>query len=85
MGDKDSLASAPARRPIGRVRYAGDYYKVMFVRGEIYDLLAIEGAPFGEGYRVWSPYFEDDGVFPKSEFEVVELYERAAPREPCDT
>lgn len=57
--------------PIGKVRYVGDYHKAMFEQGEVYDLLAIESAPFGEEYRVYSPNFDDDGVFPKSEFEVV--------------
>ena len=50
------------------------YYKVMFEHGSTYDLLSIENGPFGEGYRVYSPVFEDDGLFPKSEFEVVELF-----------
>lgn len=57
---------------IGKVRYVGDYYKVMFEKGEVYDLLSMESGPFGEGYRVYSPNVEDDGVFPKSEFELVE-------------
>lgn len=55
-----------------KVRYIGDYYKVMFQKGELYDLLGVESAPFGEGYRVYSSEIDDDGVFPKSEFEVVE-------------
>ena len=54
-----------------KVRYIGDYYKVMFEKGELYDLIGVEDAPFGEGYRVYSPNFDDDGVFPKSEFELV--------------
>lgn len=60
--------------PIGKVKYVGTYYKVMFEQGSTYDLLSIENGPFGEGYRVYSPMFEDDGLFPKSEFEVVELF-----------
>ena len=61
-------------KPITRkkVRYIGDYYKVMFEKNEEYDLLGIEQAPFGEGYKVYSPAFEDYGVFPKTEFEIVD-------------
>lgn len=55
-----------------KVRYVGDYYKVMFEKGKTYDLLGIETAPFGKAYRVYSPAFEDDGLFPLSEFEIVE-------------
>lgn len=55
-----------------KVRYIGDYYKVLFEKGKTYDLLGIEPAPWGEGYRVYSPNVEDDGVFPFSEFEIVE-------------
>ena len=55
-----------------KVRYVGDYYKVMFEKGKTYDLLGIETAPFGRAYRVYSPAFEDDGLFPPSMFEIVE-------------
>jgi hypothetical protein len=55
-----------------KVRYVGDYYKVMFEKGKVYDLLGIETAPFGRAYRVYSPAFEDDGLFPPSMFEIVE-------------
>ena len=55
-----------------KVRYVGDYYKVMFIKGELYDLLGLERGPWGECYRVYSPYFGDDGLFPKEEFELVE-------------
>lgn len=57
---------------VGKVRYIGDYYKVMFEKGKTYDLIGTEQAPFGEGYRVYSPALDDDGVFPKSEFELIE-------------
>lgn len=67
------MSSGGNRGSIGKVRYIGDYYKVMFEKNEIYDLIGIEDAPFGEGYRVYSPNYEDDGVFPKSEFELVEV------------
>nr|DAI02672.1 MAG TPA: hypothetical protein [Caudoviricetes sp.] len=60
---------------IGKVRYTGNYYKVMFEKGKTYDLLAVEAGPFGKGYRVYSPNFEEDGVFPESEFELVHLDE----------
>ncbi len=63
---------------IGKVRYVGDYYKVMFEKGETYDLLDIEDGPFGRGYRVYSPNFEDDGVFPEIEFELVGQSEAAS-------
>lgn len=66
-------------RSIGKVRYVGDYYKVMFEKGKAYDLLSVEGGPFGEGYRVYSPNFEDDGVFPKSEFELLSMDEQDDP------
>ena len=55
-----------------KVRYVGSYYKVMFEPGEEYDLLGVENAPFGEGYKVYSPNVDDYGVFPKTEFEIVE-------------
>ena len=55
-----------------KVRYVSDYYKVMFEKGELYDLLGIEDGPWGECYRVYSPSFDDDGLFPKGEFEIVE-------------
>ncbi|MEE8716583.1 MAG: hypothetical protein SOI26_05560 [Coriobacteriales bacterium] len=44
---------------MGKARYVGDYYKVMFEKGKVYDLLAIE-----DGFlRVYSPNFDDDGLF----------------------
>jgi len=55
-----------------KVRYVGDYYKVMFEKGKEYELLGIETAPFGEGFKVYSPNFDDYGVFPKTEFELVD-------------
>ncbi|MEG1841068.1 MAG: hypothetical protein RR213_07415 [Raoultibacter sp.] len=42
-----------------RVRYTGNYYKVMFDKEKTYEVIAIEDGL----YRVYSDEFEDDGLF----------------------
>lgn len=51
-----------------RVRYTGDYFKVMFDKNKTYEVIAIEDGY----YRVYSDEFEDDGLFSPDIFEVVQ-------------
>ncbi len=68
------MASSPKQF----VRYTGSYYRVILEKGKVYPLLGIESAPFGEGYRVYMPDIEDDGVFPMDVFELVDAPEEEA-------
>lgn len=54
-----------------RVRYIGDYYKVVLAPGGIYQVEGIEDAPWGKAYRIASPHVDDDGLFPADQFEKV--------------
>lgn len=56
-------------KAIGRVRYIGDYYKVAFEKGEVYDLLEITDDGL---YKVYSDAFEDWGLFAPWHLELVE-------------
>lgn len=55
-----------------KVRYIGDYYKVVLEKGKVYDVECIEPSPFGDAYRILLPDLDDDGLFPVNDFEVVE-------------
>ena len=56
------------RKCHARVRYIGDYYKVTFEKGCIYELLEITEEGF---YRVYSTAVEDWALLPPQDFEVV--------------
>ncbi len=50
-----------------RVKYIGDYYKVVLIKNKIYDVIAVE-----EGaYRIMTEA-EVDGLFAANDFEIVE-------------
>ncbi len=55
-----------------KVRYIGDYYKVVLEKGKVYDVECTEQGPFGDAYRILLPDLDDDGLFPVDDFEVVE-------------
>jgi hypothetical protein len=55
-----------------RVRYTGDYYRVVLARGGVYEVLSVEEGPGGRCYRIRSPHIEDDGLFPADQFETVD-------------
>lgn len=55
-----------------RVKYTGDYYKVILSKDVEYEVLSIEAGPFGEGYRIDLPELGDDGLFFSGDFEVVD-------------
>lgn len=57
------------RQMIGRVRYKGDYYRVMFEKGCLYDLIEITEDGL---YKVYSDAFDDWGLFSPDEFEQIE-------------
>jgi hypothetical protein len=54
-----------------KVRYMGNYYKVVLARGGIYEVASIETGPCGKSYRIYSPHIDDDGLFPADQFETV--------------
>lgn len=57
-----------------KVRYIGDYYKVVLEKGKVYDVECMEPGPFGDAYSILLPDLDDDGLFPVDDFEVVELF-----------
>ena len=63
------------RRAIGRVRYTGEYYKVTFEKGGVYDLLEITEEGF---YKVYSDAVEDWALLPPEAFEAVDSGERSS-------
>lgn len=55
-----------------KVRYIGDYYKVVLEKGKVYEVERIEPGFFGNGYRILLPDLDDDGLFPVDCFEILE-------------
>lgn len=55
-----------------KVRYIGDYYKVVLEKGKTYDVECIETGPSGDWYRILLPDLDDDGLFSAADFEIVE-------------
>lgn len=50
-----------------KVRYIGDYYKVSLIKGNIYEVIGIEG----DWYRIIDET-EEDFLFAPQQFEIVE-------------
>ena len=50
-----------------KVRYIGDYYKVSLIKGNIYEVIGIEG----DWYRIIDES-DEDYLYPVEEFEIVE-------------
>lgn len=50
-----------------KVKYIGNYYKVMFDKDKVYDLIGVVDGL----YKVYSDEFEDWGLFSPEDFEIV--------------
>lgn len=51
-----------------KARYIGNYYKVMFEQGEIYEVVSVEDGY----YKIYSDAFEDWGLFAQNEFKLID-------------